>query len=611
MHCILGHPTTGLLLPSAASYLDVSYLVELVKQHSIDAVHPGYGFLSESAEFAYRMWHEAGAMVIGPGWDVLAQTGDKLQAKQLAVECGVPVLEAMAHPTSSIAEAFEFATNVGFPVMVKATDGGGGRGIRLVRERHELENSFNRAIGESPSKSVFLEKAAIDGFHHIEVQIIGDSSGHIQHLWERDCSIQRRFQKVVEFAPSLIRDRALIGRVIDSAVKMASQINYRSLGTFEFLVSESADQFFFLEINPRIQVEHTITESITGFDLVQIQLLIAQGHTMKGLGLGTSCDPFDAPPNTFSMQLRVCAENPSKDFALSVGEINKFIIPGGNGIRLDTHVNVGQNMMTVGTNFDNLLAKIVITGATWEAVVRKAQRVLQDSEIEGVQTNIGFLKGVLAHADFLAGKTDTQWLGRNVDVILQAINTEPQEMRNNAVGLDVQQTSGTSPQIGDTWQVAMQGLPKDGKRQGGQFSGHLRLLSIVQNDLPAALIADVECTPLSSDLSSDVGGTYRMEVKYTAGDGPVLQRRGDPANPHHILFPLPGKLVEIMVSPGQDIVKNQSLAYVKQMKMELEVRSPRSGTVKWVYEMMGDGDDVEEGMLLVELEPYKTVQGKL
>lgn len=607
MHCILGHPTTGLRLPSAASYLDVSYLVELVKQHSIDAVHPGYGFLSESAEFAYRMWHEAGAMVIGPGWDVLAQTGDKLQAKQLAVECGVPVLEAMAHPTSSIAEAFEFATHVGFPIMVKATDGGGGRGIRLVREKNELENSFNRAIGESPSKTVFLEKAAIDGFHHIEVQIIGDSSGHIQHLWERDCSIQRRFQKVVEFAPSLIRDRALIGRVIDSAVKMASHINYRSLGTFEFLVSESADQFFFLEVNPRVQVEHTITESITGFDLVQLQLLIAQGHTMKKLGLGTSCDPFEAAPNIFSMQLRVCAENPSKDFALSVGKVNKFIIPGGNGIRVDTHVNVGHNTMTVGTNFDNLLAKIVITAATWEAVVRKAQRVLQDSEIEGVQTNIGFLKGVLAHADFLAGKTDTQWLGRNVGAILQAINTEPQEMRNNVVGLDAQQTSKTSPQIGDTWQIAMQGLPKDGKRQGGQFSSQLRLLNIIQNDLPAALIADVECTSLSSDL----GGTYRMEVKYTAGDGPVVQRRGDPANPHHILFPLPGKLVEIMVSPGQDIVKNQSLAYVKQMKMELEVRSPRSGTVKWVYEMMSDGDDVEEGMLLVELEPSKTVQGKL
>jgi pyruvate carboxylase len=205
------------------------------------------------------MWHEAGSLVIGPGWENLSRTGDKLQAKQLAQQCGVPVLEAMSQPTTSVDEARAFATKVGFPVMIKAVDGGGGRGIRLVREEHELDNSIQRAIGESPSQTVFVEKAAVDGFHHVEIQIIGDGTGRVQHLWERDCSAQRRFQKVVECAPALVRDRTLVGRVIESALRMASEICYRSLGTFEFLVSEQRGEFYFLEVNPRLQVEHTIT----------------------------------------------------------------------------------------------------------------------------------------------------------------------------------------------------------------------------------------------------------------------------------------------------------------------------------------------------------------
>jgi acetyl/propionyl-CoA carboxylase alpha subunit len=211
---------------SPASYLNISELVALVKKHEIDAVHPGYGFLSESADFAQRMWDEAGAVVIGPGPGILSKTGDKLQARLLAEECQVPVLPALQTSTGEVAELQAFASSVGYPVIIKAVDGGGGRGIRIVRREEEFASSARRALQESPSGKAFLEKAAIDGFRHVEVQIIGDGSGNVRHLWERECSIQRRFQKVVEFAPSSIRDRKLAGEVIKAALRMAKKVGF-------------------------------------------------------------------------------------------------------------------------------------------------------------------------------------------------------------------------------------------------------------------------------------------------------------------------------------------------------------------------------------------------
>jgi pyruvate carboxylase len=205
--------------------MDIPLLVKLAREHAIDTVHPGYGFLSESAEFARRMCDEAGVNVVGPGWEALEQMGDKLQAKAMAVRCGVPVLQTMTDPTADMDRIRTFAEQVGYPVMVKAVDGGGGRGIRLVRQASGLQNAVDRAKGESPSRTVFIEKAAVGGFHHVEIQIIGDGSGQVTHLWERDCSVQRRFQKIVECAPAVTQDRKLIEKVIDSAMRMASEVS--------------------------------------------------------------------------------------------------------------------------------------------------------------------------------------------------------------------------------------------------------------------------------------------------------------------------------------------------------------------------------------------------
>lgn len=226
-HCEIGASDHTILLPSAACYMDIPFLINLAKEHSIDTIHPGYGFLSESAEFSRRLWNEAGVHVIGPGWDILEQMSDKIQAKTLAAQCNVPILPAMERPSGNLDDIRAFADEIGgYPIMIKAVDGGGGRGIRLVRTAGELPNALERAQGESPSKMVFAEKAAIDGFHHVEVQIVGDGSGEVMHVWERDCSIQRRFQKIVEFAPAKIGERHLINRVIDAAVKMAKHVSH-------------------------------------------------------------------------------------------------------------------------------------------------------------------------------------------------------------------------------------------------------------------------------------------------------------------------------------------------------------------------------------------------
>jgi pyruvate carboxylase len=617
-HCDLGRPHHALEIPSASTYLDISYLIEVVKKHTIDAIHPGYGFLSESAEFAYRMWHEAGVTVIGPGWENLARTGDKLQAKQLAQQCGVPILQSMNEATGNVGEARAFARSVGFPVMIKAVDGGGGRGIRLVREEGDLGNSIRRAIGESPSRSVFVEKAAVDGFHHVEVQIIGDGTGKVRHLWERDCSAQRRFQKVVECAPALMRDRGLVGRVIAAAVRMAAEVRYRSLGTFEFLVSETLGEFYFLETNARLQVEHPITEAISGIDLVQSQLLLAQGWTLAELGLGAEIDPYQPPPKAFAVQLRLCAEDPGNGFALSIGKVTGFSVPSGHGIRLDTNVNTSQGpLLVVGSNFDNLLAKIIVTAPTWESTVRKAQRVLEDSRIEGVKTNISLLRGIVAHPDFISGKVDTQWLGLKLETVLQEGEALTKKLPGLNRSVDSSQMSQASLPAsnllfrrGDAWSITLEPLSKDS--QSEKVAHHLLLSRVLRNEFPNSLTAEIEYTTPASQTAIP----YRMQLDTTTTAASALvstsHRRGDPENPQHIILPLSGKLIEVLVSDGEDVVENQVLAFVKQMKMELEVRSPRSGKVKWVYEMEDEEEDVAEGMLLVELEASRVERrGKL
>jgi pyruvate carboxylase len=611
-HVSLGRPTHAVKLPSPAAYMDVDALVKIAKENGIDACHPGYGFLSESAEFSRRMWEEAGCMVVGPGWEVLERTGDKLAAKALAAECKVPVLKAMSEPTGNVAAVRHFVSGVGYPVMIKAVDGGGGRGIRLVKAEEELASAVERCVGESPSRMVFAEQAAVEGFKHIEVQILGDGKGGVKHLWERDCSVQRRYQKIVEVAPAPPNvSRKMVAKVIDAAVKMARNLGYRGLGTWEFLVNPEARQFYFLEINPRLQVEHTISEEATGVDLVKEQLLIAQGLQQENLKLGEWFEAENTPAKA-SIQLRLCAEDPQAGFSLSMGKVSDIKLPSGNGIRVDTHLSRGG---AVGSDFDNLMAKIIVTAATFEEAVVKARRALAETEIVGVKTNLNLLRAIVANGEFAAGLSTTKWLESRMVPLLES---------GEALGKQIELASGDLPALslvsntasnmggssvmlrkGDAWDVKLQKM--DDKASVEPAAHHLRIEKISRNEFPEALVAEVSFVVPGTQPQS-----YRMALNSTTSSANAASsshRRGDPNNKSHIVLPMSGKLVEILVEEGEDIQENQVIGFVKQMKMELEIRSPRAGRVAWAIELEDEqGDDVAEGVLLAELVPPDAAQ---
>ena len=601
-HVTLGRPHHAIKIVSPGIYTDINSIIKIAKENKIDAIHPGYGFLSESAEFSRRMWEEANLMVVGPGWEVLEQTGDKLKAKALAEDCGVPVLKAMRTPTSTVEEVRSFAQGVGYPIMIKAVDGGGGRGIRLVEDASQLQNATERAIGESPSKSVFAEQAAVRGFKHIEVQIIGDGKGGVKHLWERDCSVQRRFQKIVEIAPTPVKDRKTVGQVIESAMSMASKLQYLGLGTFEYLANVKSGEFFFLEINPRVQVEHTISECVRGVDLVREQLLIAQGQQeAENHRLGEVSQARDHPQAS-SIQLRLCAEDPSSNFALSIGKVADVIIPSGNGVRVDSHLANGGS---IGSDFDNMMAKIIVTASTWEQTLAKARRALAETRVSGVKTNINLLRAIVADKTFCAGEADTKWLENNLQTLVskgQEIGGKeesataglPQIPSSTAQSQGVA-SSSVSFRKGDAWTLHL-----EGDDQAGKDAHHLSIDRLVRNEFPEAMVADISFTaPGQKPLS------FKATIASTttsAGATASTHRRGDANNKNHIVVPMSGKLTELLVDEGDEVKEGDIIAFVKQMKMELEIRSPRSGIVDWAIELEDEeGDDIAEGVLLLEL----------
>jgi pyruvate carboxylase len=395
-------------LEPVAAYLAEDEIIELAKRHEIDAIHPGYGLLSERASFA-RKCRDAGIVFIGPTPEAIDSLGDKIAARKIAEAAGVPVVPGTAEPLRTLEAARAFADKAGYPVLVKAAAGGGGRGMRVVRAAGEMAEALERARSEARKAfgddSVFLEKLVVRP-KHIEVQVLGDNHGNLVHLFERDCSVQRRYQKVVEYAPAWSLPVALRARLADDALKVARQANYTNAGTVEFLVAEDGSHYF-IEVNPRIQVEHTVTEVITGCDLVQSQIRIAQGYKLS--------DPEIAIPNQESIQIRgvaiqvrVTAEDPKNDFLPDTGKISVYRPAVGLGIRLDD--GSGYVGARVSPFYDSLLAKITASGLEWNYARRKAIRSLREFRIRGVKTNIHFLENVLAHQTFIDGKAHTTFV---------------------------------------------------------------------------------------------------------------------------------------------------------------------------------------------------------
>ncbi|MGH3087310.1 MAG: pyruvate carboxylase, partial [Rubrobacteraceae bacterium] len=391
-----GHPVRA--------YLDIETLVETAKSVGADAIYPGYGFLSESPDFAGAC-AEAGITFVGPPSEVLSLTGDKTRARRAAEEAGVPVLKA-SEPVTSGEEALAAAEEIGYPVFVKAASGGGGRGMRRVEGPSELASAVETATREAEAAfgdpTVFLEQA-VTRPRHIEVQVLGDGEGNVIHLYERDCSVQRRHQKVVEIAPAPNLDPELRARLCADAVKFARAVGYKNAGTVEFLVDEDGSHVF-IEMNPRIQVEHTVTEETTDVDLVHAQLRIAGGETLEDLGLRQE----DIQQRGFALQCRVTTEDPAQGFRPDTGRISAYRSPGGAGIRLD-----GGNTYAgaeVSPYFDSLLVKLTTRGSDLPSAARRARRSLAEFRVRGVSTNVAFMRAVLSDPDFLAGNVNTSFI---------------------------------------------------------------------------------------------------------------------------------------------------------------------------------------------------------
>ncbi|MCM8539298.1 MAG: pyruvate carboxylase [Lentisphaeraceae bacterium] len=397
------------------AYLDIEGIIKLAKSKDVDAIHPGYGFLSENAEFA-QACKDNDIIFVGPDPEILGMLGNKTSARTIAEKAKIPILSGSKKFIKSVKEAKKLCDSLGYPVIVKASNGGGGRGMRVVRSEAELAEKLGEAQRESltafGSDECFIEKF-VEKARHIEVQILGDQYKNIVHLYERDCSLQRRHQKVVEIAPAQNLSEKVRDEICNAAVKICKSVNYNNAGTVEFLLDTETDKFYFIEINPRIQVEHTVTEAITGFDLVKRQILISQGIPLNS--------PETRIPNQKAVQIkniafqcRVTTEDPSNNFIPDYGRIQHYRSAGGMGIRLDAGTAFSGALVT--PYYDSMLVKVTASGTNFEDTAHRMDRALNEFRIRGVKTNIPFLINLINHKDFLKGKCTTRFIDENPDL---------------------------------------------------------------------------------------------------------------------------------------------------------------------------------------------------
>ena len=391
------------------AYLDIPSIIALAKENGVDMIHPGYGFLSENAAFA-QACEEAGIIFIGPRVELLKSMGDKTAARALAQKVGVRVLPGTEDAIEDRGEALKVAKEIGFPLIIKAAFGGGGRGMRVVNKPGDLASLLDEAQGEAGrafgNPAVFLERY-IPRAKHIEVQILGDKHGKVVHLHERDCSVQRRHQKVIEIAPSVGLEKNIRAELCDAAVKLCREIKYDNAGTVEFLYDQDTKEWFFIEMNPRIQVEHTVTEVITGIDLVRSQILIADGKPMHGAEVGIPAQE-DIPRNGFAVQCRITTEDPENKFQPDYGRILTYRSAGGFGVRLDGGMGYGGAVIT--PFYDSLLVKLTASAPTFDAALQRMDRALREFRIRGVKTNIPFLENVIHNPEFSSGRATTTFI---------------------------------------------------------------------------------------------------------------------------------------------------------------------------------------------------------
>lgn len=389
------------------AYLDYDRIITLALKAGCDAIHPGYGFLSENAEFA-QACEDRGLIFIGPKPAHIALFGDKMASKVAMKAIGVPVLEGTDEPVIDKAEGARVATQIGFPVIIKAAFGGGGRGMRIVKSAKLFDEMFDSATNEAVKYfgkgEVFIEKY-VENPRHIEIQIVADKYGNVVHLGERDCSIQRRHQKVIEIAPSPRLSPEARKELYRISTKAMLKLGYESVGTVEYLL-DADDNIYFIEMNTRVQVEHPVTEIISGIDIIQRMIEIAEGDKLKFL-------QEEIKFRGYAIEFRINAENPQNNFMPSVGTITNYITPGGPGVRIDSSAYAGY---TIPPNYDSMVGKLIVWALDWEGAVKKASRALDEFYIDGVITNLSLHREIVKDADFIAGKLDTSYLDKKMEL---------------------------------------------------------------------------------------------------------------------------------------------------------------------------------------------------
>ncbi|MDR1183135.1 MAG: acetyl-CoA carboxylase biotin carboxylase subunit [Bacteroidales bacterium] len=409
---------------SKDSYLKIETIIEVAKNNGVDAIHPGYGFLSENSHFARRC-NQEGIIFIGPTSQTMDMMGDKISARKQMIKAGVPVVPGIEQGLRSVEETVEICHQIGFPVMIKASMGGGGQGIRLIQNETEVKEAYLSAKSESLSSfgddTVYIEKF-VEEPHHIEFQILGDTHGNIIHLCERECSIQRRNQKIVEESPSPFITPELRKEMSEKAVMAAQAVNYIGAGTIEFLVDKHRN-FFFLEMNTRLQVEHPITEEVLGLDLVKEQIKIAEGQIL-------SIKQDDVKQRGHAIELRICAEDAEMNFMPSPGTIKKIIKPSGIGVRIDSYVYEGYE---IPMHYDPMISKLIIWAVSRPYAIERLQRVLHEYKVTGIKTNINYLKSIIDVPEFVEGKYDTGFIAKHTEELKNGTIAEDKNTENIAL----------------------------------------------------------------------------------------------------------------------------------------------------------------------------------
>ncbi|MEU8753844.1 acetyl/propionyl/methylcrotonyl-CoA carboxylase subunit alpha [Streptomyces chartreusis] len=561
--------------PASESYLSVERLLEAAARTGAQAVHPGYGFLAENSDFA-RACADAGLVFIGPSADAISLMGDKIRAKETVKAAGVPVVPGSSGSGLTDAELADAAREIGMPVLLKPSAGGGGKGMRLVRDEAQLADEIAAARREARASfgdDTLLVERWVDRPRHIEIQVLADGHGNVVHLGERECSLQRRHQKIIEEAPSVLLDEATRAGMGEAAVQAARSCGYRGAGTVEFIVpGGDPSSYYFMEMNTRLQVEHPVTELITGLDLVEWQLRVAAGER---LAFGQD----DVTLTGHAIEARICAEDPARGFLPSGGTVLALREPQGDGVRTDSGLSEGTE---VGSLYDPMLSKVIAYGPDRATALRKLRAALAETVTLGVQTNAGFLRRLLAHPAVVAGELDTGLVERVVDDLVATDVPDEVYEAAAAVRLDALRPAG------DGWTDPFS-VPS-GWRLGGTarpMSFHLR----AQDPVEYAPRGSAAVTDDGVSVTLDgVRHTFHRAADWLGRDGDAWHVRDhDPvaasltgsahAGADSLTAPMPGTVTVVKVAVGDEVSAGQSLLVVEAMKMEHVISAPHAGTV--------------------------------